>query len=97
MADDKKPTTSKQKPIAERKEPAKSKKEDKKVEKDTKKEVVSTNKHLNTLINATDGASKRAQVKADSLVKMQDAQLKIDELRATGELPLFRLDSVTII
>jgi hypothetical protein len=85
MADDKKPTTSKQKPIAERKEPAKSKKEDKKVEKDTKKEVVSTNKHLNKLINATDGASKRAQVKADSLVKMQDAQLKIDELRATGE------------
>ena len=84
MADDKKPTPPKQKPIAERK-PAKPKKEDKKVEKDTKKEVVSTNKHLNKLINATDGASKRAQVKADALVKMQDAQLRIDELRATGE------------
>ena len=82
MADDKKPTPP-QKPIAERKE--KAKKDDKKVEKKTQKEIITTNKNLNTLVNATKGSASIAEKKADSLLKMGEAQTKIDELRAAGE------------
>ena len=68
MADDKKPTPP-QKPIAERKE--KAKKDDKKVEKKTQKEIITTNKNLNTLVNATKGSSSVAEKKADSLLKIK--------------------------
>ena len=82
MADDKKPTGA-QEPIAKRDKA--DKKVDKKVEKETKKEVVSTNKNLDSLINATKGNASRAEKKADSIVKMGEAQTKIDELRAAGQ------------
>ena len=82
MADDKKPTPP-VKPIAKRKD--KPAKVDKKVEKKTQKEVISTNKNLDSLISATKGGSSAAEKKADAIVKINEGQLKIDELRATGE------------